>query len=74
MSRYASKKELVERIKSTVASDYNKLGLPKGIENYNVAGLIRDCKIIGDRRYGYTTSIENDDFIEAIKKNLRVRT
>lgn len=72
MSRYASKKELVEQIKATVASDYNGLGLPKGVEHYNVAGLVRDCKIDGDRYYGYTMTIGSEEFFAAIKKNLKV--
>jgi len=71
MSRYASKAELVEVIKSGIAVDYNKLGTPKGVEFFNVAGLIRDCNLTGDGYYGWTMDATPEQFYAAILANVR---
>lgn len=62
MSGYATKAELVNMVKRTVETDYNKLG----VTQVNMAALLRDCRIDGDRRYGYRMGLSGEDFKDAI--------
>jgi hypothetical protein len=77
MSRSASKADLIETIKSTITTDWNKQseqGLPTDLRAYNVAALVRDLDIAGDRRYGYTANALYEpgfDFADLLRKHLR---
>ena len=74
MSRYPSKAEMIEVVKHTVATDYNNLGTPKTLKAFNITGLIRDLKPIGDHRYGWTFQVcDADGFNRAVLNNLRPR-
>ncbi|HEY7822674.1 MAG TPA: hypothetical protein VIG24_07580 [Acidimicrobiia bacterium] len=72
MSRYASKRELVDVIRQTIATDHNRTGLPTDVGAYNFAGVLRDLDIIGDPMYGYTTrECGSEMFARALRNNLR---
>lgn len=71
MSRYATKAELIEVVKSTIATDHCNLGTPKDTKAFNLAGIIRDIQIIGDGHYGYTMNVGPDEFKTIIKRHLR---
>lgn len=72
MSRYPSKTELVDVIKHTVATDWNKLGTPKTLKAFNVSGIIRDLKPMGGYPYGWTFEVcDAEGFKRAVYSNLR---
>lgn len=65
MSRYATKRELLDVIRVTVETDHNHLGITR----VNMAGLIRDVGIIGDGQYGWTMEAGPADFVAAIRRH-----
>jgi hypothetical protein len=71
MSRYATRAELVETIKHTVETDHNNLGTPKALGAFNVAAIVREVGIIGDRTYGYTMTAGPEEFAAIVKRNVR---
>lgn len=71
MSRYATKAELIDVIKHTIATDYNHTGLPTDLAAYNFAGILRDMEVDGDAYYGWTYAYDRIDFAEVLRDNLR---
>jgi len=71
MSRYGSRRELEDVIRSTVATDYNNLGLPLGIENYNLAGILRDARISGGGGSGWYSGADSTEFTASLRRHVR---
>lgn len=67
MSRYNTKKELLDVIRSTIETDYNRTG----VSSVNMSAFLRDVEVIGDSYYGYTTMKTGDEFVDAIRRHAR---
>ena len=74
MSGYASKDELLDTIRHTITSDYNRQsaeGLPTDLEAYNFAGICRDLGVSGDRNWGWRYDYSAPPMVEILRNNLR---
>ena len=71
MSRYATRAELVDQIRTTVETDHLDLGFPPFVQCYNFAAIIREVQIIGTRTYGYTMRVTPEEFKAIVSRNLR---
>lgn len=72
MSRYATKRELEDMIRETIETDHNETGLPTDTRAYNMSGVMRDLKVMGNRHEGYTIeACGREDFVNALKRNRR---
>lgn len=72
MSNYASRNELVETIKETIRSDYNRIGLPTDPKAYNMAGIYRDLGVTGGHGLnGWSYNWDAAPFGDILRANLR---
>ena len=72
MSRYPTKRELTDVVRSTIAADHNQTGLPTDVGRYNLSGILRDLDVMGDGYHGYTfRHYGREPFVEALRNNLR---
>lgn len=67
MGRYGNRAELEQVLRATIDKTYG------GTDRFNMAGLMRDLNIVGDRTYGYTCDAVTDKevFEQALRTNQR---
>lgn len=74
MSGYASKQEVIDVVRQTIASDHNGTGLSRNPRDYNVSAIVRENFYNRGSGYGWGASTgEAADFIRSLHRNLRRR-
>jgi hypothetical protein len=68
VSGYASRAEVVDVVRQTIATDHNGLGLPRDPGRFNLAAIVRECFYYSP---GYGWHSTDADFCESLRANCR---
>jgi hypothetical protein len=70
MSGWANKNDVIDIVKSTIVTDWNRTGLSKNPSDYSMTKLISE-NFHYVRNYGWYASTGPEEFVESLRRNLK---